>query len=148
MGNGRGACSPCFETLAALVPQHEDFAVRSIQILTPRRRSPSFETRDEGHHLTLRRRAAPSRRVGSMVLLLTRQLSNPFEVGISIRPMGLRCWCQRRGHSGRAAHQREIPMFTRTLVASALLMGFFTGSAFAGECPQGQMRADATKPST
>ena len=40
-------------------------------------------------------------------------------------------------------------MFTRTLVASALLAGFaFTGSAFAGECPQGQMRADATKPST
>jgi len=39
-------------------------------------------------------------------------------------------------------------MFTRTLVASALLAGFFTGSAFAGECPQGQMRVDATKPST
>ena len=40
-------------------------------------------------------------------------------------------------------------MFTRTLVASALLAGLaFTSSAFAGECPAGQMRADATKPST
>lgn len=35
------------------------------------------------------------------------------------------------------------------LVLSALLGSFaFTGSAFAGECPAGQMRADATKPST
>jgi quercetin dioxygenase-like cupin family protein len=45
-------------------------------------------------------------------------------------------------------------MFTRTLVASALLAGVtfaslaFTSPAFAGECPAGQMRADATKPST
>lgn len=40
-------------------------------------------------------------------------------------------------------------MFTRTFVASALLAGLaFTGPAFAGECPAGQMRADATKPST
>jgi quercetin dioxygenase-like cupin family protein len=40
-------------------------------------------------------------------------------------------------------------MFKRTLVASALLAGLaFTSSAFAGECPAGQMRADATKPST
>ena len=40
-------------------------------------------------------------------------------------------------------------MFTRTLVASALLAGLaFTSPAFAGECPAGQMRADATKPST
>ena len=40
-------------------------------------------------------------------------------------------------------------MFTRTLIASALLAGLaFTSPAFAGECPAGQMRADATKPST
>ena len=37
-------------------------------------------------------------------------------------------------------------MISRTLVASALLAGFaFTAPAFAGECPAGQMRADATK---
>jgi len=40
-------------------------------------------------------------------------------------------------------------MFKRTLVASALLAGLaFNSPAFAGECPAGQMRADATKPST
>ena len=40
-------------------------------------------------------------------------------------------------------------MLKRTLVASALLASFtFTGSAFAGECPAGQMRVDATKPSS
>ncbi len=38
---------------------------------------------------------------------------------------------------------------SRTLVASALLAGLaFTSPAFAGECPAGQIRADATKPST
>ena len=38
-------------------------------------------------------------------------------------------------------------MFTRTFIASALLAGLaFTSPAFAGECPAGQMRADATKP--
>ena len=38
-------------------------------------------------------------------------------------------------------------MFKRTLIASALLAGLaFTSPAFAGECPAGQMRADATKP--
>jgi quercetin dioxygenase-like cupin family protein len=43
----------------------------------------------------------------------------------------------------------EISMLKRTLVASALLASFtFTGSAFAGECPASQMRADATKPSS
>jgi len=46
-------------------------------------------------------------------------------------------------------HQMEIQMFSRTLVASALLAGVaFASPAFAGECPAGQVRADATKPST
>jgi hypothetical protein len=46
-------------------------------------------------------------------------------------------------------HQMEIQMFSRTLVTSALLAGVaFATPAFAGECPAGQMRADATKPST
>ena len=46
-------------------------------------------------------------------------------------------------------HQMEILMFTRTLGACALMAGLiFTGGAFAGECPAGQMRVDATKPST
>jgi quercetin dioxygenase-like cupin family protein len=40
-------------------------------------------------------------------------------------------------------------MFSRVLVASALFAGFAGATpAFAGECPAGQMRADATKPST
>lgn len=40
-------------------------------------------------------------------------------------------------------------MFKRTSIASALLAGLaVTSPAFAGECPAGQMRADATKPST
>ena len=41
-------------------------------------------------------------------------------------------------------------MFVRTLLASSLLASTFAlaGPAFAGECPAGQMRADATKPVT
>lgn len=40
-------------------------------------------------------------------------------------------------------------MFKRTLIASALLAGLaLADPAFAGECPAGQMRADATRPST
>jgi len=40
-------------------------------------------------------------------------------------------------------------MFSRIFIASALLAGLaITNPAFAGECPAGQMRADATKPST
>ncbi len=40
-------------------------------------------------------------------------------------------------------------MRNRTFAISALLAGFaLAGPAFAGECPAGQMRADATKPST
>lgn len=40
-------------------------------------------------------------------------------------------------------------MFKRTFLATTLLAGFaFVAPAFAGECPAGQMRADATKPST
>jgi len=41
-------------------------------------------------------------------------------------------------------------MFVRTLLASSLLASTFAlvGPAFAGECPAGQMRPDATKPVT
>jgi quercetin dioxygenase-like cupin family protein len=43
----------------------------------------------------------------------------------------------------------EIPMFERTFLVTTMLAGFaFIAPAFAGECPAGQMRADATKPST
>lgn len=39
-------------------------------------------------------------------------------------------------------------MFKRTFLAASLLTGFaFAAPAFAGECPAGQMRPDATKPS-
>lgn len=40
-------------------------------------------------------------------------------------------------------------MFKRTFLATTLLAGSaFIAPAFAGECPAGQMRTDATKPST
>lgn len=40
-------------------------------------------------------------------------------------------------------------MFKRTFLATTLLAGFaFIAPAFAGECPAGQMRTDATKPSS
>ena len=40
----------------------------------------------------------------------------------------------------------EIPLISRTLVASALLAGLaFATPALAGECPANQVRADATK---
>src|SRR5882724_10666883 len=74
------------------------------------------------------------------------RLSNPFSVGIFFPPSALRCCRHRRNRSGCCTNQMEIPMISRTLVASALLAGFaFTTPAFAGECPAGQMHADATK---